>query len=79
MCWASDTIRHFVGIYPYVPGDHPHARVRKPTRYGTRGNGHAPSGPPVPTHPAIEDLAREHRIIRQIIDDAARRRSWGQG
>ena len=75
MCQATETLRALLGIAPYTPGPIHHARVRKPTRFGARGNGHvtvsvdldAPSGR------VIDTLAREQRIIREMLDLTAQR------
>jgi hypothetical protein len=74
MCRASDVMKQIVGISKYVPGSYPHARIRKPTWHGARGNGHATSGPALPPHPVIALLAQQHRLIRQMVEDAKRAR-----
>ena len=81
MCQATDAVRAVLGIRPYTPGPIPHARVRKPTRFGARGNGHTagPIGLEIPAGRLIDTLAREHRIIRQLLGDAARRCVRGPG
>ena len=76
MCRATDALRSAIGITEYVPGSRPHARVRKPTWHGARGNGSGVASLPplvLPAHPVIDRLAREHRLIRQILADDARR------
>lgn len=78
MCQATDAFRAMIGIYPYAPGPIPRARVRKPTRHGARGNGHA-LGLRVPAGPVVEALALEHRLIRQAVADAVRRSARGYG
>jgi hypothetical protein len=76
MCRPTDALRHILGIRDYAPGPHPHARVRKPTWHGARStNGHAPGLDVIPD-PAVARLAREHRLIRQMLADAAR---WARG
>lgn len=77
MCQTTDVLRRLIGIYDYTPGQIPHARVRKPTRHGARGNGHAPPGLVVSTNPLIDALAREHRLIRQLLNEARRMRGRG--
>jgi hypothetical protein len=77
MCRTSDVLKRIVGISEYAPGAYPHAKVRKPTWHGTRGNGHTP-GLQMSMHPVIERLSREHRLIRQMLADAARRCGRGQ-
>jgi hypothetical protein len=78
MCWATDRLKQIVGISGYAPGTYPHAKVRKPTWHGARStNGYA-VGLQAPIHPVIERLSREHRIIRQMLADAARRCERGQ-
>lgn len=77
MCQATDALRRLVGISEYTPGPIPHARVRKPTRFGARGNGHAAyPGIPITSDPLAESIAREHRLIRSLLADMARR--WGR-
>lgn len=79
MCRATDALRHIVGISDYVPGSYPHSRVRRPTRYGARSrNGHAPVATTEP-QAVVADLAREHRLIRQILADIDCHRARGQG
>ena len=79
MSRASDVVRHIIGIHDYVPGAIPHARVRKPTRHGARGNGHAGGGHIIPVHPVVAYLAQQHRLIRQMIEDARRARCRRSG
>ncbi len=78
MCRATDAFRAAIGIRDYRPGPIPHARVRKPTWHGARGrNGHG--GPDIQDgelRALIAELARQHRLIRQTLEDAAR---WGRG
>ena len=76
MCRLPDMLRQAIGISGYTPGTYPHARVRKPTRHGARGNGHAvmPGAPPAVDNPVVAYLAQQHRLIRQILADAARAR-----
>ena len=82
MCRPTDVLRSLVGITEYVPGPHPRARMRRPTKYGARSRDYV-NGAGYPTAPSgdpfIENLVREHRLIRQILHDEARRRSRGQG
>jgi hypothetical protein len=85
MRWLLARLRRFLGLHAYTPPAPPEyepmafppAKVRKPTWHGARGNGHAP-GLEVFPNPVIEALTRKHRIIRQMLADAARRCSWGQ-
>lgn len=69
--------RWVLGIHEYqpveaAPGTFPPPRVRKSIWHNARGNGHGP-GLSTPPDPKIEALVREHRQIRQMLADAARR------
>lgn len=76
MCGATDAIREALGIADYTPGPIPHARVRTPTRFGSRSNGRSVSLATGPD-PVIAELAREHRLIRGILADIERVRGRG--
>lgn len=78
MCGATDALREVLGIADYLPGPIPHARVRTPTRFGSRGNGRAAlAGIYATPDPAIAELAREHRLIRDLLADIDRIRGRG--
>jgi hypothetical protein len=78
MCRASDALRRAIGIHAYTPSVPLKALVRKSIWHNARDNGHGP-GVRVPPDPVVERLAMEHRIIRQIIEDARRVRCRGHG
>ncbi len=81
MCRATDIVRKAIGINEYAPRTTYRARVRMPTWHGARGtNGHARRVEAfgLTVDPVIADLAREHRVIRQMVSDAERARERGQ-
>ena len=80
MCQATETLRTLLGIAPYTPGPIPHARVRRPTRFGARGNGHVTValGLEAPSGRLIDTLAREQRVIRELLDITAQRCARGK-
>jgi hypothetical protein len=76
---TADLFRTVIGIREYTPGPLPRSKVRKKTRCGERSrNGYAPGldGLALPTLAVIAKLAQQHRIIRQMAADNARRSSW---
>lgn len=76
MCRAGRAFKHAIGIHDYVPHHPLRAPVRKSIWHSARGNGRGLAGLHIPTDPTVERLAREHRIIRQMIADTAR---WAEG
>jgi len=76
MCRLTNALRHMIGIHDFIPTSTTRARVRRKVGHGARSrNGHGP-GLDAPTNPVIANLAREHRLIRQMAADAVRR--WGR-
>ncbi len=66
--------RRLLGIRAYTPAGHPRARARLPTWYGARGNGCNP-GVDAEQARVIADIAREQRIIVQMLSDIDWRRN----
>jgi hypothetical protein len=89
MCQLTNAARWVLGIRPYMPKTHYLIRYGA-TPTGARGverNGTA-SGQGVygtiygltpEERRSLEELAQQHRLIRQIMADAERRRARGQG
>jgi len=72
--WFS--IRAALGIHPYRPGAMPPARVRRSIGYGARGtNGHTSGldGLTPAERRVLENLIQEHRLLRGVTEDMARR------
>jgi hypothetical protein len=78
MCRATAALKRIIGIHEYTPSVPLRALVWKSKWHNARGNGHGP-GLRIPADSLVERLSREHRIIRQMLADAARRCSRGQG
>ncbi len=80
MCRVSSVFRRTLGIDEYRPGTIKPALVRRPARFGARGrmNGYVVLGGFGADDDVITQLVTQHRIIRQMVADADRRRGRGR-
>jgi hypothetical protein len=78
MCQVTTVLRRLLGIHEWHPDMPDHGLVRRSIHYGARGNGMLPRDDRRSSDVVIDRLEREHRIIRQMLADTARRCSRGQ-
>jgi hypothetical protein len=79
MCRVTHVLRRLLGIRDWHPDMPDHGLIRRTMHYGARGNGMLPREDQRSADIVIDRLTREHRIIRQMLVDVARRCGRGHG